>query len=378
MSAPRRIAVVTGTRAEYGVLKSTMQAVSKRKNLKLQLIVTGIHLLPKFGRTIRDIRADGWTIDVVAPMQSGDDSAADQALGLGRGVQGIARFLERAQSDVVVVLGDRIEALAGALAGLTTGRFVAHLHGGDVAPGDIDDTMRHCITKLAHLHFPATADAARRIRRLGERPETIHVVGAPGLDHLREIKVTAEHRKQWANRVLVIQHASGRAPEREAQVMRSILRAVVDHGLEPAILYPNTDRGHSGIIEAINVFRKSGAGERAAIHRSLHRDDYLRALVACRLLVGNSSSGIIEAPTAGTAAVNIGDRQKGRLRAGRSVIDAGESYAAIHAAIGKALRLRPRRGARSPYGTGNAGSRIAAILARVSLSDALRRKQLTF
>ena len=316
----RRVAVVTGTRAEYGLLRSTMRAIECHPRLQLQVVVTGMHLLRKFGHTVDDVIADGWRVDARVPMQSGKDDRLAQAVGLSRGVAGMARYFDRAGTDVVVILGDRIEAAAGALAGVTTGRIVAHIHGGDVAVGDLDEGLRHAITKLAHIHLAATKEAARRIIRLGERPEFVFNVGAPGLDRLTAL-LHDRHMpvgpKQQA--ALVVFHPSGRSAAREGRTMSAILRAVAVAGLAATVVYPNSDPGHAGIIEAIE---KARARKRAPlrVERSLARDDYLRRLAESRVLVGNSSSGIIEAASAGTPAVNVGDRQAGRQRSGSSVV----------------------------------------------------------
>ncbi len=187
MAARRRVAVITGSHAEYGLLRTVMQAVQKHKALRLEVIAAGMHLVRKFGYTINDIMADGFRIDARVPMHSGRDTHLAQAEALAKGVSGMARALDKLRSDLVVVLGDRVEALAGALAASTTNRVLAHIHGGDVAPGHLDDAFRHSITKLAHLHFAATPDAGRRLIRLGEWPEHVYVVGAPGLDDLRAI-----------------------------------------------------------------------------------------------------------------------------------------------------------------------------------------------
>ncbi len=409
----RRIAVVTGTRAEYGLLQSTIRAIARRPRLELQLVVTGMHLLEKFGRTIEEIRRDGWKIDAVVPMQLGDDDPLDQAVGLSRGVRGIAELLVQARTDIVVVLGDRIEAMAGALAAVTTGRCLAHIHGGDVAAGDFDESLRHAITKLAHVHFPATKRAAQRIRRMGESRDRVFVVGAPGLDRLVELvkdhcyaggDAAHGHRRaightrglrglkytvRKSGQALVVQHPCGRSAECERRVMAMILKEVVEAGLIPTIVYPNSDRGHTGIIAAIEEFedrsghQKSPAGQfrngaRVQVHRSLDRDAYLRLMIEADVLVGNSSSGIIEAASAGTPAVNVGPRQRGRERSGRTVIDAAESPRSIQGALRRALAQRPKTGARTVYGDGHAGERIVEQLARVPLTDSFRRKTLTF
>lgn len=370
----RRIAVVTGTRADYGLLRSTMAAIQTHRDLQLQVIVTGMHLLRKFGHTVDRIVQDGWRPAAVVKMQAGDDSPLDQAEGLSRGVSGIARFLEQGKTDIVVVLGDRIEALAGALAAVTTGRIVAHIHGGDIAPGDFDDSVRHAITKLSHVHLAATRAAARRIIRMGEPIRRVHWVGAPGLDRLTELLDEQAATKKRTGRALVVQHACGRSAARELRVMNAALKAVERAGLARTIVYPNSDRGHTGIIQAIESHRLRNRNGSVRVVRSLDYDDYLRLLIDVDVLVGNSSSGIIEAATAGTPSVNIGLRQQGRERSGRSVIDSAETVLSICDAIQKALRKRPITGRPTVYGEGRAGRRIAEILGTVPLDDCFRRK----
>ncbi len=374
----RRIAVVTGTRAEYGLLTSTLHAIAAHPRLELRVIVTGIHLLPRFGRTVREIARDGWPIAARVPMQRGDDDPLDQAVGLGRGVIGITRALERCGADVVLVLGDRIEALAGALAGVTTGRVVAQVHAGDVAQGDFDDSLRHAITKLAHLHLAATREAARRVVRMGEDPRHVHVVGAPGLDRLREL-LTERTRRRGPSRsdaapyALVVYHAWGRAAVVEQRTMSAVLDAARAAGLRRVILYPNTDRGHTGVLRAIARHVRTARPGEVEVARSLPRDEYLRRLLEARVLIGNSSSGIIEAPLAGVPVVDVGGRQAGRTPGGPAVLHCGETPGAIRAALRRALALRLRRGGRNMYGDGHTGARIARRLAAAKLPDARKR-----
>lgn len=375
-----RVCVVTGTRAEYGLLRTTMRAIASHQKLRLQTVVTGTHLLRAFGATAREIERDGFRIDARVRMQRGDDGSLDQAEGLSRGITGVARFIEQHKTDVVLVLGDRIEAMAGALAAVTTGKLLAHVHGGDVAQGDLDEGLRHAITKLAHLHFAATKDAARRIVRMGEEQRRVHVVGAPGLD---EIAPLLSGRTQQANgavrskarKAIILHHPDGngaRAAERE---MATVLEAARQEQLEATIILPNSDRGHSGIARAIE--RHAGrAGARVVA--SMPRERFVKELLRADVLIGNSSCGIIEAPFLGTPSVNIGDRQKGRLRGGSTVIDTAATKSDVCAAIERALSKRPIRRGVGPYGTGGAGTKIADILSSISDREGFRRKLCTY
>ena len=366
-----------------------MRAVEDQPGLRLQIVATGMHLLRRFGHTVDDIVRDGWRIDARVRMQAGavrdTDEPLDQAIGLSKGVAGIARFLDKHQTDIVLVLGDRIEAMAAALAAVTTGKIVAHVHGGDVAPGDFDDSLRHAITKLAHIHFAATRSSMRRILRMGEQPQRVHLVGAPGLDRLVELLEEAPPKVPASGLALVVHHASGRAAATEARVMKNVLEAVRRSGLRRLIVYPNTDRGHLGVIRAIESHRRDHrvasplvGGDPVTVVRSLPRDEYLRLLLSAEVLVGNSSSGIIEAASAGTPSVSVGHRQAGRQRAGSSVVEAQESFASIIEAIKIARRKRLKRGQRTVYGDGLSGQRIARILARTKLTPKTRQKSMTY
>ncbi|MCH8252946.1 MAG: UDP-N-acetylglucosamine 2-epimerase (hydrolyzing) [Planctomycetes bacterium] len=373
---------MTGTRAEYGLLGSTMAAINRHRRLELQLAVTGMHLLRGFGHTVNEIKRDGWRIDARVRMQRGNDDPLDQALGLSRGIAGLARFFDAARTDVVLVLGDRIEAMAAALAAVSTGRILGHIHGGDVAPGDFDDSMRHAISKLAHVHFAATRASARRLVRMGESPQRVHHVGAPGMDRLRQLAREASDkgngRRDYRGVGLVVQHPLGRSAARERRIMAELLRAVADAGLSRTIIYPNSDRGHRGIIAAIDAHLERARNGDVSVIRSLDRDHYLQTLIGADVIIGNSSSGIIEAAVAGTPSVNVGDRQRGREPAGSSIVQAGESYDSIREALACARRKRPRIGRSTVYGDGDTGSLIAKIVASIPIDEAYRRKQIVY
>ncbi len=377
----RRVAVVTGTRAEYGLLRTVCRAMRAEPTLEIELFVTGMHLLRRFGATVREIERDPWPIAARVRMQRGDDAPLDQAEGLARGVAGLARAFARRQPDIVLVLGDRIEALAGALAAVTSGRILAHVHGGDVAEGDFDDSLRHAITKLAHLHFAASSGARRRLLALGERPDCVFRVGAPGLDELRELRTVA-HAAQPPT-ALVVQHAYGRSALREQRVMSEILACCAAAGLRRTIIWPNSDRGFAGVVSAIEAHVARSPAGSVRVARSLPRGEFLRELVQAEVLVGNSSCGLIEAPFAGTPAVNVGQRQAGREAGGPLVLHAEENAGAIGRTLRRARALRADAARRRRmmqaarvYGQGRAGEAIARILASCELRPGLRRKRL--
>jgi UDP-N-acetylglucosamine 2-epimerase (non-hydrolysing)/GDP/UDP-N,N'-diacetylbacillosamine 2-epimerase (hydrolysing) len=385
----RRIAVVTGTRAEFGIVEAVVRELSRRRSLDPKLIVTGMHLLPKFGRTIDHIRRSGWRVDATVRMQSGRDDPSEEAVAVGRGVAGIARALDRLGCEIVIVLGDRIEALAGACAAAVGRKVLAHIHGGDRATGTVDDALRNAITRLAHVHLVASKDAADRLRRMGEQPWRIHLVGAPGLDGIRRFCEAEQVNRRASDLRLhailgpiadrpyavVAQHPLARSARQEGGTMRNIIAAVERCGLAGAVIYPNSDPGHEGIIRVIRGLERKPNWR---VFRSLVREDYLRLVYRSAVLVGNSSSGIIESASLGVNAVNVGPRQTGRLRCGPNVLDCGESASAIERAVRQAInRGRPVPG-RSVYGDGRASGRIADVFERLIISPALLLKEIAY
>jgi GDP/UDP-N,N'-diacetylbacillosamine 2-epimerase (hydrolysing) len=402
--------VITGSRAEFGLLEPVLAAFKKRR-LDTRLIATGMHLLSGFGRTIKHIEAAGWQVHATVRVQSGPSGrnsrnghggAGGDSLAVGRGIQGIGRVLDELDCGVVLLLGDRIETFAAACAAVFSRRVLAHIHGGDRGPGDLDETLRDAISRLAHVHLVASNDAAARLRSMGEEPWRILRVGAPGLDGIRRFR-QRERQDAAAGRqrlrellgsggppggrppdepfAVVVQHPCGRTPEREATVMRHIVRAVESVGLRGVIIYPNCDAGHEGIVREIQTLaagrNRTRSEARWRIFPSLPREDYLRLVSGAAVLIGNSSSGIIESATLGTNAVNVGPRQDDRLRCGPNVIDTDESPAHILQALRRALKLPRPRPSRSCYGDGKAGERIAAILARLRITARLLRKRST-
>jgi len=382
-ATPRKICFVTGTRAEFGLMRSTLRAISAHPKLQLQLVVTGMHLDPRHGRSIDAIRRDGWKIDALVPWRPAVDSAATVARETGSAMANLARAFDKLDPEVVLVCGDRVEPFAAASAAHVAQRFVAHVHGGDKAQGQVDDALRHAITKLSHIHFPATKQSATRIRKLGEDVSRIHVVGTPGLDGIEDEALTMMEARQLVPDVrkqffaLIVLHPDEPSEKLAFERASMLLNAVGRIGSERVVIVaPNNDPGAAGIFRAWSAATKL---PNVTVHRDLPRPAFLALMRDAAVLIGNSSAGIIEAATFGTPVINIGPRQLGRERSG-NMTDVTYNEVVIRKALAKAWnRGEPRRfTGRNVYGSGGAGQRIAEILGRDKLDDALRRKLITY
>ena len=402
----RKIAVVTGTRAEFGLLLPVMNAIDQHPGLELNVIVAGAHFLPP-GETWREVEKV-FTPAAKVPMQeSGSTGRMHDAVALGRGTAAFAREFERLKPDVVLVLGDRIEAFAAACAASVGGWALAHIHGGDRAEGVADEALRHALTKLAHLHFPATQQSADRIRHMGEPAWRIHLVGSPAMDGLSQVQPLSYHQlaelgfkpREDQPLFLVLHHPAGLGDEYEQATAASVMQAAL-HLTAPEnifVLQPNHDPGREAVIAGL---KQGGA---TALHPGLPRKVFLAflKLLALRngVLIGNSSAGLIEAAALDCPCLNIGPRQRGRER-GENVVTVGEGTASHDSSpretpqspsrdeiIEGITRVRETAAARSsqnesddqplpshPYGWGDTGKRIAEILASTDLSPALLRK----
>jgi UDP-N-acetylglucosamine 2-epimerase (non-hydrolysing)/GDP/UDP-N,N'-diacetylbacillosamine 2-epimerase (hydrolysing) len=338
-----------------------------------------MHLVPEFGFTYREIEADGFRIDAKIDMLLAGDTAAAAAKSMGVGVVGFVDAFQRLSPDLVMLLGDRFEALAAAGTALVMGIPIAHISGGDVTEGAFDDGIRHAITKMAHLHFTASAQSAARVRQMGEDPARVFAVGDPGLDSLRTMKLltrAALERDLGFNfrtrNLLVTFHpvTLDRAPS--TRQFAVLLEALAALGPDVGLLFtkPNADPEGRALIAMLDNFAKQHAN--AAAFASLGHRRYLSAMAVCDAVVGNSSSGLLEAPSLRKPAVNIGTRQAGRLRA-KSVIDCAVEVGAIKRAIAKAFVMRVGTIA-NPYGDGHAAERIVRILKRVGDPASLLRK----
>jgi len=364
---PRKsICFVTGTRAEFGLMRSALESIRREPRLKLQVVGTGMHLSARHGRTIQTFAPDR-----VAPWR-GDTLAS----ATGNAVAALARIFADLRPDVVLIVGDRVEALAAAVAAHLSGIPIAHVHGGDRALGQVDDSLRHAISKLAHIHFPATAESARRLRMMGEDAWRIHRVGSPGLDDIHRIAAAPANLIKYRFALLLL-HPVDADESLEFRRARMILDSLTRCGIDCiVIIYPNNDPGHGGIIRC---WRKHARGERCIVHRNVERREFLGLLRDAAMLVGNSSAGIIEAASFATPVVDIGPRQMGRQR-NRNVVNVPYQPARIEAAIRRIWRGgRPiRRPSSNIYGGGDAGRRIAGILARLRVDDRLLRKIIAY
>lgn len=382
----RTIGVVTGTRAEYGLLTSSMDAIRDHPNLDLTVYVTGMHLSPQYGNTRQDIVADGFDDIVDVHMLLDGDSELSMVKSLGVGISSFADVFGRDEPDIVLVLGDRDEALAAGIAAAHMNIPVAHIHGGDTTGGAIiDDSIRHALTKFAHIHFPVSPLSEERIHKLGEEPRRTLVVGAPGLDDiligdyngpadvLDKLGISSDERPL----ALVVQHPVTTAPESAGEQMQATLDAVAAADVLPVIIYPNSDAGGKLIID---VIESHPVRKRANVFRSLPRSDYLGLMEAADVMVGNSSSGIIEAPSFDLPVVNIGPRQDERERS-ENTLDVPNEPNEITNAIETALTedfCERVAAAENPYEHGGAAQNICERLATVELSEELLEKRLTY
>jgi len=392
--ARRTVAIVTGTRAEYGLLLPVMLAVQKHKKLELRVIAAGAHFLPP-ARTIREVES-AFAIAARVPMQSGmpvlraGSSRLADAAALGRGISGFARAFATLEPDWIVVLGDRTEAFAAASAASIAGIAVCHIHGGDRAEGIADEAMRHAITKLSHLHCAATKLSAGRIIRMGEKLEHVHVTGSPAIDGLSRTKPmsNAEAAKYGDPKVVVLLHPAGLRDEDELEWARHAFGIAgvlggtqseleVKQGRRVLLLMPNSDPGRDSIVRVWR--RTTGTGGKIIDHlpRPMFVALLKRLAVHSGVLIGNSSAGLIEACALGVRVMNLGPRQAGREHGHNVVHVARPDKPSILQAMRRVQELRPCPDHR--FGDGRASPRIASLLARIDPhASAILRKHNTY
>lgn len=378
--SPRRIGIFTSGRQDWWILHPVARAIAQRDDLDLTVFISGTHLLDAFGRTERAVRAGGFRC-VEAPLYP---AGADQSIAAGP-LADLAGNLTRAMRenpvDVMVVLGDRMETLLASVLAVADQRFLAHIHGGDRAPGEFDDSCRHAITKLAHIHFPATRASAERILRLGESAERVHMVGSPSIDGVLADGVAEPAQARSAVGLagdkpyaLVLYHPAGLGDAAEAQAAGAICQAVAEAGLSAVLVGPNSDPGWGAVW---NLLRDFSSRWNWPIVPTVDRPVFLRLMHDAVALVGNSSAGMVESAAVGAAVVNVGPRQEGREHSA-NVVDVPAEPAAI---AGVLRRLQTQEGfatslraAECIFGDGRASQRIAQALAAMPLSAGRRIK----
>lgn len=376
---PRKICVVTGSRAEYGLLYWLLKEINADPNLELQLIVTGMHLAPGFGLTIRHIEEDGFVPDARVDMLVASDTPVGIAKSIGLGVIGFSDALARLAPDLMVILGDRFEVLAAAQAAMVARIPIAHIHGGELTEGLIDEAIRHSLTKMSQLHFVSAEPYRRRVIQLGESPDRVWNVGALGLDNIRLLPRL--DRKALSDSInfelqtpyfLVTYHPVTLC-EFGCKKLDALFGALAEFpDYQILITGVNADAGNQLVRDSIWRFAASNP-DRTCVVESLGQMLYLSALAHAEIVIGNSSSALIEAPSFNIPTVNVGDRQRGRIRA-TSVIDSTDDQTAITQAIRRALEpaFRDRlKEAISPFGDGYAAEKIRKVLASYPLDNLL-------
>ena len=373
----RRIAIFTSTRAEYGLLRPLMREIDARPDLTLQVIVSGTHLSPSHGMTRREIEEDGFMIDETVDMLVAGDSAVAVSKSAGLAMMGTAEALDRLRPDLLVLLGDRYELLAAAQAAVLSRVPIAHIHGGETTEGAIDEWIRHAVSKLSLLHFPAAEPYAQRIRQLGESPDRIWTVGALAMGNIASLDPVPRNALEdhlglslSSPSFLVTYHPVTTREDAGWPAMQALLTALDDFQGSVIVTGTNADPGAQRIRQGLERYASDRPG-RVVLVESLGARRYLSLMSYVDVVVGNSSSGLLEAPAMGVPTVDVGSRQKGRLRA-PSVIHCEDDVKDIRAALSLALTEKHRALAarrETPYGTPGAARRIVDVLASVPLES---------
>lgn len=378
----RKICVVTGTRAEFGLLRWLMQEIQHEPALELQVLATGMHLSPEFGLTYREIEHAGFVINAKVEMLLSADTATAVTKSMGLGLISYADAYERLAPDLIIVLGDRFEIFAATAAALIAGIPVAHLHGGETTEGAFDEAIRHSITKMSHLHFVAAEEYRRRVIQLGEQPERVFLVGGLGIDAIKRIKLLDREALEESlcfkfgprNLLITFHPVTLEGQISSGQQMAELLTALGKLD-DTHLLFtmPNADTGGRELAAMLNQF--AATRQNVRVYTSLGQLRYLSCMKYVDAVVGNSSSGLAEAPSMGIATINIGDRQKGRLLAS-SVINCEPTQQSISEALRTVFDPSFRStltSTKNPYGSGGASKKIAKIIKNHDLKNLLKK-----
>ena len=377
----RKICVVTGSRADYGLLRLVMKGIEAEPSLTLQIIATGMHLSPTFGLTYKEIEGDGFEIDKKVECLSSSDSPVAIAEATGRALSGCSKAFDELKPDLVLVLGDRFEIFAACSAALLARIPIAHIHGGEVTAGAYDEAFRHSITKMSSIHFVATEEYKKRVIQLGENPNTVHLVGGLGVDAIKEIKLLSKEEIEqrlsikFANKSLLVTfHPATLEAQTPEEQIRELL-AALSNRLDVTLIFTmsNADTGGLEIMEQIRDFVEKN--ENAFIFGSLGQLNYLSCMAIMDGVVGNSSSGILEAPSLKVGTINIGSRQLGRTQS-QSVINVEPKTEEINWALEKLYSKDFKASllvCKSPYGDGGASDQILRILRESNLAGITKK-----
>lgn len=378
----RKICFVTGTRAEYGLLSRLMRLVADDKDLQLQIIATNMHLMPEYGETYKEIEADGFHIDRKVYMNKPTDDATGIIVSMAEEMKGMNDALIKLNPDILVILGDRYEMLVVATVAMLRRIPIAHLHGGEISEGAVDDSIRHSITKMSSLHFTSTEEYRRRVIQMGEQPERVFYVGAIGVENLKQVPLMSKQDLETSlnftfngNTILVTYHpvTLGNCSPKD-EINDFLLALDAFPSLKVLFTMPNSDEGGEVIRRSIENYCNRN-DERCGCYSSLGMRRYLSALQYVTAVAGNSSSGLLEVPSAHIPTLNIGDRQKGRIH-GKSVLDCGSDTNSIIAGLNTVLSDEFReiaRRAMNPYEEENTAQSVFYIISTYPL-DKLRQK----
>lgn len=381
----RKIAIVTGTRAEYGTLYWIMKRIEMDRSLNLQLIVTGSHLSSKFGYTVEQIRKDGFQIDdeIEIDINLYRKSSIPKSMGLE--IIQMAQSFERLKPDIVIITGDRYEIFAAAICAMTMNIPIAHISGGEITEGAMDEQIRHAITKIAHIHFPGSEHYAENIKKMGEEPWRVFNVGDPGIENIKNTKLmTKEEIKKDLDidideeTLVITYHPVTLEIEDLPSQISNLLEALSKLDKKMIITYPNADYGSDYIIKELNKFSKEN--NNVYLFKNLGSRRYLSIMKNCGVVVGNSSSALIEAPYLKVPVVDIGNRQKGRLKAENIIScsnDCKDIVNAINESLSSEFREKVKK-TKSLYGEGNTSEEIVKVLKQIDIDDKLLKKKLVW
>lgn len=377
----RKICVVTGSRADYGLLRLVIKGIEAEPSLTLQIIATGMHLSTTFGLTYKEIEGDGFNINQMVECLSSSDSPLAIAEATGKALLGCARAFDELKPDLLLVLGDRFEIFAACSAALLARIPIAHIHGGEVTAGAYDEAFRHSITKMSSIHFVATEEYKKRVIQLGEDPKTVHLVGGLGVDAIKELKLLSKDEieqnlgiKFAKKSLLVTFHPATLEDQAPEEQIRELLAALSDRpDITLIFTMPNADTGGLEIMRRLKHFVENN--DNAYLFESLGQLNYLSCMAIVDGIVGNSSSGILEAPTLKVGTINIGDRQLGRTQSD-SVINALANKESIEKALKKLFSSEFKltlATCSSPYGEGGASRKILRVLSDFKFDENLQK-----